>query len=295
MNGLVLIDKKEGMSSYDVIKIIKRKFNSKKVGHCGTLDPFASGLLIVGVNQATKVMNFLEHDFKEYEFKIKLGTLTDTYDLTGKVLQEKEILKFTKQDILKVLNEFKGEITQTPPIYSSIHVNGKHLYEYARNNEEVNIPTRKVFIYDLNLITFTKDEIFLKVKCSRGTYVRSLGVDIAFKLNQVGHLSYLRRLSIGKNKVDNAYCLEQLLNEQIILTPIEKALSFKKIDIKDQRCLKKIYNGQEIRLDEKDEKVLLMDGNNAIAIYQKMENNYYHCLRGLYDEEIRFKRLNELS
>ena len=159
MDGLILIDKIENITSYDVIKQVKRLFHTKKVGHCGTLDPFASGLLVVGINQATKVMSFLEHDYKEYIATVKLGSSSDSFDLTGKVVSESKINKISKENIEEVLKEFKGEIIQTPPIYSSIHVNGRHLYEYARNNEEVEIPTRKVTIFDLKLLE-NNDESF---------------------------------------------------------------------------------------------------------------------------------------
>ena len=236
MDGLVLIDKKEGLTSYDVIRLVKKIFKTRKVGHCGTLDPFASGLLIIGINQATKVMTFLEHDYKEYEATIKFGTATDSYDTEGKVVEEKEIISHSNEEVIEVLNSFIGEITQTPPIYSSIHVDGKKLYEYARNNIEVEVPSREVYIHDIKLIENDNDSIKIYVKCSRGTYIRSLGVDIAKKLNNVAHLSQLRRISIGEVSVNSANTYQDLIDEKVNLISIKEALSYKKLYIRKRNC-----------------------------------------------------------
>lgn len=296
MDGLLLIDKKENVTSYDVIKLVKRIFKTKKVGHCGTLDPFASGLLIIGINQATKVMSFLEHDFKEYICHIKLGTSTDTLDLTGSITSSSKINEISLKQINGVLKDFMGQIIQTPPIYSAIHVNGKHLYEYARNNISVDIPTRKVYIHDLKVLDVDKEGFTLYVKCSRGTYIRTLGVDIAYKLNNDAHLDMLRRISIGNISVKNAITYQQLENNDIKLHSIEDCLSIKQVILDSKGKLKRVYNGQNITLDNiKDEKILIIDENKAIAVYNLNEDGTYHCLRGLFNEEIRFKRLKELQ
>lgn len=296
MDGLILIDKVEDITSYDVVKQVKRIFHTKKVGHCGTLDPFATGLLVIGINQATKVMSFLEHDFKEYTCKVKLGTTTDTYDLTGKVVSSSNINKISKEQILEVIETFKGKITQTPPIYSSIHVDGKHLYEYARNNEHVEIPTREVVIYDLKLLDYDDESFSLYVKCSRGTYIRSLGVDIAKALNNDGHLCKLRRISIGNIKVENAITFDKLKEGEVNLIDIKDCLSFKQITLNSVGKLRRVYNGQNITLlEEKEDNILIIDGNKAVAIYNLNEDGTYHCVRGLYNEDIRFKRLKELQ
>lgn len=296
MDGLILIDKIENITSYDVIKQVKRLFHTKKVGHCGTLDPFASGLLVVGINQATKVMSFLEHDFKEYIATVKLGSSTDSFDLTGKVVSESKINKISKENIEEILKEFKGEIIQTPPIYSSIHVNGRHLYEYARNNEEVEIPTRKVTIFDLKLLENDEESFTIYVKCSRGTYIRSLGVDIAKRLNNDAHLIKLRRISIGSISVDKAISYSSLLKGEVSLKQVKDCLSFKQVTLESIGKLRRVYNGQNITLlEEKEEKILIIDENKAVAIYQFNEDGTYHCVRGLFDENIRFARLKELQ
>ena len=296
MDGLVLIDKKEGLTSYDIIRLVKRIYKTRKVGHCGTLDPFASGLLIVGINQATKVMTFLEHDYKEYEATIKFGVATDSYDTEGKVVEEKEVINCNDEQINEVLASFVGEITQTPPVFSSIHVDGKKLYEYARNNIEVEVPSRNVFIHDIRLLENNKDSIRIYVKCSRGTYIRSLGVDIAKKLNNVGHLSALRRLSIGNVSVDMANSYEDLEQGNVNLISIKDALSYKKLYISDPKILKRVYNRQDIILkNETEDRIIIIDNEKEIAIYDKKEEVFYHCIRGLFDENIRLERLKELK
>lgn len=295
MDGLILIDKKEGVTSYDAVMLTKRIFHTRKVGHCGTLDPFASGLLIIGINQATKVMTFLEHDYKEYVATIKFGKSTDTYDITGKVISESNINKFSKEQVIEVLKEFVGEITQVPPIYSSIHIDGKKAYEYARNNQEVTLPERQVTIHDINLLDIDEDSIKIYVKCSRGTYIRTLGVDIAKRLNNDGCLSTLRRISIGGISVERANTYEQLENQQVDLIDIKDALRYKKLYINDSRILKRVYNGQNIILkQETEDDIIIVDNDNAVAIYKRDKEVFFKCIRGLYDENIRLERLKSL-
>lgn len=295
MDGLILIDKKEGVTSYDAVMLAKRTFHTRKVGHCGTLDPFASGLLIIGINQATKVMNFLEHDYKEYIATIKLGISTDTYDITGKVISQSNINKICEDQILEVLETFKGDIKQVPPIYSSIHIDGKKAYEYARNNQEVILPERDVTIFDLKLLSFDEESISIYVKCSRGTYIRTLGVDIAKKLNNDGCLSSLRRISIGGIKVEDANSYKDLEEQNVRLIDIKDALRYKKLYINDPRILKRVYNGQSIILkQETEDDIIIVDNDKAVAIYKREETVFFKCIRGLYDENIRLERLKSL-
>ncbi len=296
MDGIILVDKKIGVSSYQAIKLIKKRFNTNKVGHCGTLDPFASGLLIIGLNQATKILPFLENETKEYIATITLGILTDTFDNQGNVIKEKSINKINKKQIEEVLQSFIGEIEQIPPVFSAIKVSGKHLYEYARNNENVTIPSRKVKIYELNLIDFTNDSLKIYVKCSKGTYIRTLGVDIANKLDNLGYLTMLRRIKIGDISVEDAQSYDDLLDENIKIIDIKDALNMKKLFINDHSILKRTYNGQKLILkNEIDENILICDNQLPIAIYQKKEEKIYQCIRGLYDEDYKYQRLKELQ
>lgn len=297
MDGIILVDKIKGITSYDVVRKIKNHFHIDKVGHCGTLDPFATGLLIVCINQATKVMSFMQHDYKEYIAKVKLGSSTDSYDLTGNVVSSSPINKFNIDQLQEVLNSFLGNIIQTPPIYSSIQVKGKHLYQYARENKEVDIPTRQVKIYDLKILSLEDDCFEIYVKCSMGTYIRSLGVDIAKKLNNDAHLIELRRVSIGNVNVNKANSYQDLLDGNINVYDIREFLDFKTIDTNDVKILTRVYNGQDIILKkEVDDMLLIVDDNKVIAVYKKSEKQgFYHCFRGLYNEDIRFKRLEQLK
>ncbi len=296
MDKILLINKKENITSYDVIKAVKRIFHTKKVGHCGTLDPFASGLLIVGVNQATKIMPYLETSFKEYIAEIKFGSKTDTLDLTGNVIKTSKVCKCSDDKINQVLNKFLGEITQVPPIYSAIHVNGRHLYEYARNNEDVDIPKRNVFIYDLKLLENNMDSIKIYVKCSKGTYIRTLGEDIANALNNDGHLISLIRTKIGNLSLDMATSYDDLINNNFKAYDIKDVLDFKQINDLSNNKLIRVYNGQNITLiNENAKNVLIMDDNKGIAVYNLINDNNYHCERGLFNEDIRFKRIKELQ
>ena len=203
-NGLIFIDKQVGMTSRDVDFQIMKIFGTKKVGHLGTLDPFASGLLVVGVNEGTKLLSAFEESEKTYEAELILGKKTNTGDLTGEVVEEKDVPEIDDRLINVTLKTFLGKSTQTPPMYSAIKVNGRPLYSYARNNETVDVADREIEIRQIALLKYYKEEkkIHFFVTVSKGTYIRTLGEDIAEKLGTVGYLKNLRRLA-----VNNIACL----------------------------------------------------------------------------------------
>ena len=195
MDGILLINKPAGMTSHDVVNCIRRLLHTKKVGHCGTLDPDATGVLVLCIGKATKALQFLTSEEKEYIATLSLGKSTDTYDASGTVLETKE---FQGVDhVEEVLLSFLGAQKQMPPIYSAIKVNGKKLYEYARNGEDVHIEPRDIVIKDIQLLEQKDNIIRFQVKCSKGTYIRSLCVDIARKLGYPGHMSHLIRSQSG--------------------------------------------------------------------------------------------------
>ena len=275
-NGFLLIKKPKGLSSYDVIREIKKKFFIKKIGHSGTLDPFAVGLLIIGINKGTKIFKYLEN-FKEYIAKLTLGILTDTYDLDGKILKKQKVKKHDKEEIELILSKFIGEYLQIPPIYSAIKKNGKPLYEYARHGKSIDLKARKQQIYDIKLKKFDGKNITFYVKCDTGTYIRSLGVDIANKLGEIGYLTSLKRISISKYKISQAVEIKKINLKNII--PIEKILiNFKKINISDKKMLIKIKNGNQIKIKNvNDNLILIMNNDKLLAIYKlnKIEKKYY--------------------
>ena len=281
-HGIVFVRKEKGMSSYDVIRLLKRKFHTSKIGHAGTLDPFACGLLILGINEGTKVLPYLENKNKEYIAELILGKETDTYDVTGKVIKKKKVRKHTFEEVDEALHSFVGQIKQTPPIYSAIKVKGKPLYQYAREDKKVKIQSRTQIIYDVRLIAFKKDHIYFYVKCNKGTYIRSLGVDLAHKLNEVGYLNNLERIAIGDYKIANVKKVNDITEEHII--DLKDVLKIKKINYSDK---KKIMNGSPIKLKEKDDLVLIVDKSKALALYELNKNDMlYYCKRGFRYENI---------
>lgn len=278
-SGAILLDKKIGLTSRDEVNIVSKKLNTKKVGHIGTLDPFADGLLICLVNQATKIAPYLENLDKEYLATLKLGEATDTADKTGEVIERKEIPILSKEKINEVFVSMLGKNSQVPPMYSAIKINGKQLYKYAREGEMIERKPREITIYSLSLISFEQDSITFICKVSKGTYIRTLAEEIAQKLNTVGHLNSLTRTKIGEFSLNDANSSDNVSEENII--PIEKLLpTMKQIKV-DESTSKLVKNGMHIHLKTNVETVLLIDENGVLAIYKKDHKDIYACLRGL--------------
>ena len=283
-SGFLLIDKKEGWTSRDVCNKIQHIFNVKKVGHSGTLDPFATGLLIVGIGNATKALSFLEDFTKEYIAVIKLGKKTDTGDVTGNFIDTKPISDFSNNDLNVLSNSLLGKSMQIPPMTSAIKVNGKKLYELAHKGIEINREPREIEIFEINMIKSNVDEIILKTHVSKGTYIRTLGEDIAEKLNNVGYLLSLRRTKINSIRVEDAKSLETI-NEKDIKSISDVLSSFMEIIKVNDETVIKIKNGMKLNKDislKKSNNILLVDNaNNALAVYTKSMNGYL-CKRGLW-------------
>lgn len=279
LSGCLLINKNVGNTSRDEVNIVSKRLHEKKCGHIGTLDPFASGLLIVLVGRATKIAPFLEKKDKTYIAKLELGKLTDTGDKDGNVVEEKEIPILDKGIVEEVLKSFLGESYQLPPMYSAVRKNGKHLYEYARKGEEIEREPRKINIFDIRLLSLEKDNIIFSAKVSKGTYIRTLGEDIAKKLNTVGYLSSLERLAIGNYSLKDAVKAEDVIENNLI--SIEDMLKdFPNIYL-DDVLSKKALNGVPLLLNSNNEEILVKDKDGIIAIYKKHHDNVYTCLRGL--------------
>lgn len=237
MNGLLLVDKPKGMTSHDVVNKIRKLTKTKKVGHTGTLDPNASGLLIICIGEATKLIPYLTESNKEYIGEISFGKSTTTDDSEGEILEEKSIEDLDLSQLELLLPEFQGEIEQIPPIYSAKKVNGKKLYNYARKNEEVEIKPSLVTINNLKILDDNcfPEKIDLFVDCSKGTYIRSLARDIGLKLNNLAHLSNLRRIKTNTFKIENSAMLEELSTadniEDYLISINEMPLEFPRITI----------------------------------------------------------------
>ena len=280
MDGILLINKPAGYTSHDIVGIVRKKLHTKKVGHCGTLDPDATGVLVVCVNKATKAIQFLMSDTKVYRATLSLGKSTDTYDASGKILEEKEVGQISKAQVIDVLNSFLGKSKQKPPIYSAIKVNGKKLYEYARNGEEVEIKERDIEIMMIELIDFSNNEIVFDVKCSKGTYIRSLCVDIAKKLGYPGHMSHLERRQAGRFLITDCITLEQLENDDYSLHSIDDALcGLPQLKLDDPTP---VYHGKQIKSDLTGQVAIYDNQNHLLAIYESTGQGYLKNVRGLW-------------
>lgn len=257
MDGIILIDKEKGITSRDIVNIVSKKLNTTKVGHTGTLDPIAEGLMVLCVGEGLKLVELLTNHDKDYIAKVRLGITTDTYDITGKILEEKDY-KLDKSKLIETLESFNKEYLQTVPIYSSIKVNGKKLYEYARDNEKVILPKRLVKVSNIELLDFSDSSFTFKVTVSSGTYIRSLINDIGKQLGIPMTMEELIRTRVGKFKLED-------VNDKII--PIIDILDIKKIAV-DDNLYKKVSNG--VRLDNiyHEDMVMFVKDNQVVAIYQ---------------------------
>lgn len=245
MDGVVIINKPKGYTSNDIVQITKKTLKQKKVGHAGTLDPMATGVLPILIGQGTKISKYLIEHKKTYIATIKLGQKTDTADAEGTVIEQKEVKKFSKEDIISVLNSFKGIQRQKPPKYSAIKVNGKKLYEYARENEQIEIASREIEIYGIDLKDYTEDTITYQVECSKGTYIRTLSEDIAQKLGTVGYMKKLTRTKVNEFELEQAIELEEIEKDFSILT-IEEIFNKNSEIILSEKKLQLFLNGVKL-------------------------------------------------
>lgn len=274
INGLLIVDKDKDMTSRDVVNEISKLFKTKKVGHTGTLDPLATGVLVVTIGKATKLSEILTATEKEYQVEAILGIKTDTLDITGNILK-KEAALFSKEKIINILNSFQGSYDQEVPIYSAVKINGKKLYEYARNNEEVVLPKRLVTIKQIKLddISYENNQTIIKFTClvSKGTYIRSLVNDIAVKLNTVGTMKNLRRLRQGKYLITDAYKLDDIKNNNYKIITLKEALNNYYTVKVDEKLKFKIINGQILDNIYNQDYVLFVD-EDVLALYKSVNN-----------------------
>lgn len=255
MDGIIVINKEKEYTSHDVVAKLKKKLNISKVGHTGTLDPNATGVLPILIGKGTKFSKYLINHDKIYEVELELGKKTDTADIEGKVIEEKNVdEKYIKENLLQVLESFVGKQEQIPPMYSAIKKDGKKLYEYARAGEKVEIEPRKIEIYKIDLNKYDKNIISFVVSCSKGTYIRSLCEDIAEKLNTVGYMKNLKRLQVGKFNIKDAVYIDKIdlknVNDHLI-TPEEILRGIPCINLGEKK-LKLFLNGVQLTANNID-------------------------------------------
>ena len=281
LNGsyAILVNKKRDMTSFDVVSKISKLFGIKKAGHTGTLDPLAEGLMVILLGKATRLSLDITSKYKEYIAGVYLGYETDTYDITGKTTKVKEVPK--NIDIEKTLSTYKKTYMQEVPIYSAVKVNGKKLYEYARQNLEVSLPKKEVTIKDIKLLTEEKNMFTFKTTVSKGCYIRSLIRDISISLNTLGTMTSLKRTKIDNLKLKDAYTIDEIEKAKFKLLEIDNLFSYPKIKV-NKELLSKIKNGSKLEnIYNIEDKVIFIDNkSNVKAIYYN-DNNILKVYKNL--------------
>lgn len=278
MNGILIVNKPKDYTSRDIVNIVSKKLGTKKVGHTGTLDPLATGVLVLPIGKSLKIAELLTSEKKEYIADVILGYETDTLDVTG-VETKRNIPSCNNEEIMSVIKSFLGKSNQEVPMYSAVKVKGKKLYEYAREGIKVIPPTKEIEIYNIEIIgmpIYNDNNIEFKIKCevSKGTYIRSLIRDIGYKLGTYGTMKELVRTKQGNFSIEESYTLEDIQNDKYKLLTIKDALPNIKITKVDDNILTKIKNGQVLEKFFEEEISLITDQHgNEIAIYKQIEDN----------------------
>lgn len=280
MDGFLNLLKPTGMTSHDVVKVLRRILGEKKTGHTGTLDPMAVGVLPIGIGTATKITEYLDNDYKKYRCELILGITTNTGDIWGEVLEKVDNVQFDEKDVYDFENEYKGEIMQTPPMYSAVRVNGKRLYEYARNGEEVKVKARKITIRELKIVSIKDNRIMFDVECSKGTYVRTICTEMGEKLGCGAAMSFLARTASGRFTMENTVTFQELeahleagLPKEDLLVSVDYPIDGYAKVLLNPKQAKKFVNGGHIKLSEikndfpKDKQYYrVYDGDSFIAM-----------------------------
>ncbi|MGL4424722.1 MAG: tRNA pseudouridine(55) synthase TruB [Cetobacterium sp.] len=271
MEGIIVVDKPVGITSFDVIRVLRRNLKERRIGHTGTLDPLATGILVICVGKATKFAQDIEGYEKEYVADLELGFKTDTYDTEGKVLDRTENFNISNETFKEVLDTFKGDIKQVPPMYSAIKVDGKKLYELAREGVEIERKARDVSITNLDVLSF--DGVKARINCtvSKGTYIRSLIYDLGEKLGTFATMTGLRRTRVGQEDLERSFTLETiekmvLENDFSFLVSVENYFGFPRTDIEDENDIKLFVNGQRCKKRINEGKYTVYSKNKFIGL-----------------------------
>lgn len=271
MEGIIVIDKPVGITSFDVIRVLRRNLKERRIGHTGTLDPLATGILVICVGKATKLAQDIEGYEKEYVADLELGFKTDTYDIEGKVLDKVDKFEISNENFRKTLETFKGDIKQIPPMYSAIKVDGKKLYELAREGVEIERKARDVSITNLEVLSFDGQKASIDCTVSKGTYIRSLIYDLGEKLGTFATMTGLRRTRVGEESLDRSFTLEMIEemvsnNDFSFLISVEKYFKFPKVEIEDENDLKLFVNGQRCKKRINEGKYRVYSKNKFIGL-----------------------------
>ena len=271
MDGILIVNKPKGYTSHDVVNVLRKKLNTKKIGHTGTLDPNATGVLPILIGQATKISKYLIEHNKTYIAELRLGEKSNTGDIEGEIIETKNIPSIENEQIEEVLKSFMGKQQQIPPIYSAIKINGKKAYEYARENKEINIEPREIEILDIELINFKDNVITYKVSCSKGTYIRVLCENIAEKLGTVGLMQNLKRVQVDLFNIKDSVELEEIKEKDIKeiqqkIIPIEKVFLDKQEICLNARKTELFLNGVKLSQELPDGLYRIFNNNKFIGL-----------------------------
>lgn len=289
-DGIIIVDKESGPTSFMVVKRIKDILKVKKAGHAGTLDPFATGVLVALLNQGTKLFPFLMSQDKVYKAALRLGIEKDTQDLTGRIIKEKAIGRLTREDIEHKTRQFLGRIKQVPPLYSAVHHHGKRAYELARDGLEVDLQERDVRIDYINILSVDLPHVWIEVGCSSGTYIRALAADLGRSLGTGAHLTFLRRIKSGQFLIGNAFTLTQIAQhlsndtvDEVIISPKDALKGMVEIEIPNTLA-RKIRNGYKPHRGELSwedtpsfnprDYLKVVVGEELVAILKEASNGY---------------------
>ena len=285
MNGIVIVDKPQEWTSQDVTARLRRVFNTRRIGHGGTLDPMATGVLPVFVGRGTRGVEFFEHAEKTYETVLRLGLTTDTEDVWGETLEER-CVEFTAEKLEEVLESFRGEILQVPPMYSALKVNGQKLCDLARKGKEVERQPRPITIHELELLEFAGSEARLRVRCSKGTYIRTLCKDIGEQLGCGGCMAALRRIGAGAYTIEEAVPLAVLVESEDperYLRPVDTMFAdYPAVTLTEKQALR-CRNGNSFSIELADGTYRAYDQAGAFLMLAKVEENIMSTIKSFFE------------
>lgn len=280
MDGVLLVHKEANMTSFDVVNQLRRIYGTKKIGHTGTLDPQATGVLVCLIGKATKILPYLQTQQKEYIAEMVLGMDTDTKDIWGVTLQQSEVVPYTQSQLDAVLKSFVGPQSQIPPMVSAIKKDGKKLYEYHREGIEIQRDSRPIEIFALEQLD-AQERIRFRVQCTAGTYIRVLCEDIARKLGNIGVMSSLVRTKVDRYLLKDAHTLSELKENPDVLLSTYEVLSAI-LPCVEYENMEDVRNGKRIHLENKQELVLIVENKECVAVYGKTTDDLYASVRGLW-------------
>ena len=280
LDGFIFVDKEKGVTTRSIDNYFQKKFHTKKVGHLGTLDPFATGLVLIALNKGTKALTFLNESKKTYIARLVLGKTTSSLDNETPIIKTVPTKLFSNEEISKAVSSLTDIKTQVPPMYSALKVNGTPLYELARKGEEIERKEREVTIFESRLVSYSFPYVDFLVKVSKGTYIRSLGEELAKRLNTVGYLDKLRRIEVDDFSLIKAKRKEDIEEKDIV--SVSNILSFLPYIEVDSKTKEDIKNGKKIKIDREEPTLLIKFEDEALAIYKKGEDGFYSSLRGLF-------------